>query len=73
MASWFHAAILGTALAATAAVGFASAAMLANTGTEIAKKGDRLVAMTADGTVDQYQTFETRSDGVSVLTSVRVN
>jgi hypothetical protein len=69
MASWFHAAILATGIAATAAVGFASAAMLANTNT-VGAKGDRLATVVDTG---RYQTVETRSDGVSVLTRIQVD
>jgi hypothetical protein len=69
MASWFHAAILATGLAATVAVGFASAAMFANLYT-VAVKGDRLAVAVAD---KNYQTVETRSPGVSVLTRVQVD
>jgi hypothetical protein len=69
MASWFHAAILATGIAATAAVGFASAAMLANVNT-VAAKGDRLTAVVD---ASRYQTVETRSDGLSVLTRIQVD
>jgi hypothetical protein len=69
MASWFHATILATAFAATVAVGFASAAMLANVN-PVAAKGDRLGAIVDDRT---YQTVETRSPGVSVLTRIQVD
>jgi hypothetical protein len=69
MASWFHAAILATGLAATVAVGFASASMLAQTNSATAK-GDRLAAI-----VDtrSYQTVETRSPGLSILTRILVD
>ena len=69
MASWFHATILATGLAATVAVGLASAAMLANINS-VAAKGDRLTAV-VDG--KQYQTVETRSAGVSVLTRIQAD
>jgi hypothetical protein len=69
MASWFHAAILATGLAATAAVGFASAAMLSNIST-VSTKGDRLVAVVDS---KQYETIETRSNGLSVLTRIELN
>jgi hypothetical protein len=70
MASWFHATILAIGLAATAAVSFASAAMFANL-YGVAVKGDRLVV----GAVNDraYQTVETRSPGVSVLTRIQVD
>jgi hypothetical protein len=66
MATWFHAAVLGVGVAATVAVGIASAAML-TTIDPIAAKGDRLAAAVDDG---RYQTVETRRAGVSVLTRV---
>ena len=69
MASWFHTAILATGFAATAAVGLASAAMLANIN-NVAAKSDRLTAVVD---TKQYETIETRSDGVSVLTRIQVN
>ena len=69
MASWFHASVLATGLAATVAVGIASASMLANT-TGVAAKGDRLAAVVAD---KQYQTVETRAPGVSILTRIQVD
>ena len=71
MASWFHAAILATGIAATAAVGFASAAMVANTN-GVAAKGDRLATSFSIDS-GKYQTVETRSDGVSVLTRIQVD
>jgi hypothetical protein len=70
MASWFHATILATGLAATVAVGFASASMLNRTATAVAAKGDRLAAVVAD---KSYQTVETRSPGVSILTRIQVD
>jgi hypothetical protein len=70
MASWFHATILATALAATVAVGFASAAMFANLN-PVAAKGDRLAVVEVGDRA--YQTIETRSPGVSVLTRIEVD
>lgn len=70
MASWFHATILATGLAATVAAGFASASMLGNISTAVAAKGDRLAAVVD---TSRYQTVETRSPGVSVLTRVQVD
>ena len=69
MASWFHATILATGLAATVAVGFASASMLGNFNA-VAAKGDRLAAVVD---TSRYQTVETRSPGFSVLTRVQVD
>jgi hypothetical protein len=69
MASWFHAAILATGIVATAAVGFASAAILSNINV-VAAKGDRLTAVADAG---RYQTVETRTDDGSVLARLRVN
>jgi hypothetical protein len=69
MASWFHAAVLATGLVATVAVGFASAAMLANIN-PAASKGDRIAAVVDDG---HYQTVETRSVGGSVLARVQAD
>lgn len=69
MTSWFHAAILATALVGTVAIGFASAAMLANTNA-VAAKGDRLAVALGDG---NYRTVETRTADGSILTRVQVN
>jgi hypothetical protein len=69
MASWFHATILAVGLAATVAVGFASAAMFANLN-PVAVKGDRLAAAASDAA---YRTVETRSPGTSVLTRIQVD
>jgi hypothetical protein len=69
MASWFHAAILATGIVATAAVGLASATMLANVNTA-APKADRLAVAVDSG---RYQTVETRSQGVSTLTRIQVD
>ena len=68
MAPWFHTAILATALAATVAVGLASASMYLNTAA--APKADRLpVVADAQG----YVTIETRGDGISVLQRVHID
>ena len=68
MASWIHTTIIATTLAATAAVGIASASIYI-TGNTPAPKADRLpVVADANG----YVTIETRHDGVSVLKRVRV-
>jgi hypothetical protein len=68
MASWLHTTVLATVLAATAAVGLASATMVMQAG-EAAPKADRLpIVADADG----YMTIETRQDGVSVLNRIQV-
>ena len=67
MSGWFHASVLAVAIAATLAVGAASAAMLANVNL-IAAKGDLLPIAVDAG---RYQTVETRGDGVSVLTRIK--
>lgn len=71
MASWFHATILATALAATVAVGLASAAIyIGNNSSKAAPRADRLsVVANASG----YVTIETRHDSISVLKRIRVN
>jgi hypothetical protein len=69
MATWLHTAVLATAIAATAAVGLASAAMIV-TAHAPSGKSDRLVAVADTGI---YQTVETRAAGVSVLTRVLVD
>ncbi len=68
MASWIHTSIIATTIAATAAVGIASASMYV-AGDEPAAKADRLPVM-ADAS--GYVTIETRHDGVSVLKRFRV-
>jgi hypothetical protein len=68
MASWLHTTVLATVLAATAAVGLASATMVMQAD-EAAPKADRLpIVANADG----YMTIETRQDGVSVLNRIQV-
>jgi hypothetical protein len=68
MASWLHTTVLATVLAATAAVGLASATMVMQAD-EAAPKADRLpIVADADG----YMTIETRQDGVSVLNRIQV-
>lgn len=68
MASWLHTTVLATVLAATAAVGLASATMVINAN-EPAPKADRLPVV-ADA--DAYLTIETRQDGVSILNRIQV-
>jgi hypothetical protein len=69
MATWLHTAVLATAIAATAAIGLASAALIV-TAQSPSAKADRLAAVAATGA---YRTIETRSAGVSVLTRVLVD
>ena len=69
MAPWFHTTILATALAATVAVGLASASMYINANTAAAK-ADRLPVV-ADA--NSYVTVETRGDGVSVLKRIQID
>ncbi len=68
MAPWFHTTILATVLAATAAVGIASAALYINANTP-APKADRLPVV-ADAS--NYLTVETRENGTSILHRVQV-
>ena len=67
-ASWLHATILATAIAATAAIGFAGAASLMPT-VGAAAKSDRLPVTAGDVA---YRTVETRSNGTSVLTRMPI-
>ena len=70
MSLWFHSTILATGLAATVAVGLASAAIYKES-LATAAKTDRLpIATTTDSS---YLTVETRQDGVSVLNRVPMN
>ena len=68
MASWLHTTVLATVIAATAAVGIASATMVINANAPT-PKADRLPVV-ADA--DAYITVETRHDGVSVLSRIQV-
>ena len=70
MTLWFHSTILATSVAATLAVGIASAAIYADARDNAAPKADRLPTVADAG---KYVTVETRQDGVSVLNSVRLN
>ncbi len=66
----FHSTILATTLAATVAVGLASASIYTGSQDAPAVKADRLpVIADASG----YLTIETRHDGVSVLKRVPAN
>jgi hypothetical protein len=67
-----HSTILATSLAATLAVGFASAAIVADHQQVVAPKGDRLPMMAAMPAAD-YVTIETRHNGVSDLQRIPVN
>ena len=70
MSLLLHSTIIATSLAATIAVGFASASIYIGAETEIAVKADRLpLAFNAD---NAYLTVETRQDGVSVMTRVPI-
>jgi len=68
---WFHSTILATSLAATVAVGLASAAIYEGFDKPVAEKADRL-PVTVDAS-DRYVTVETRRDGVSVLSRIPVD
>lgn len=69
MAIWFHSTVLATTLAATVAVGLASAAIY-TADSRSAPKADRLpVVADASG----YVTIETRHDGTSILKRVQLN
>ena len=66
MTPWFDVIVVATVLAATIAVGMASASLL--TGTNVAAaKADRLPVIAS---LRGYVTMETRHDGVSVLQRV---
>ncbi|MEO8668823.1 MAG: hypothetical protein ABI399_09920 [Bauldia sp.] len=69
MTSWIHSAVLATSLAATVAIGFASAAIYAEAPSAPAVKSDRLPVVADSGS---FLTIETRKDGVSVLSRVPV-
>jgi hypothetical protein len=70
MTLWFHSTILATSLAATVAVGLASAAIYAEMPTKAAAKADLLPVAASAATT--YLIFETRNEGSSVLTRVPV-
>jgi hypothetical protein len=71
MTLWFHSTILATSVAATLAVGIASAAIIADAHSDsAAPKGDRLPVVAS---TDRYVTVETRENGVSTLEKVPVN
>ncbi len=70
MAIWFHTAVLTTTLVATAAIGFAGAAVVSDR-TELSAKSDRL--STDAPLAGKFVTVENRSAGVSVLTRIPVS
>ncbi len=69
----FHSTILAVSLAATVAVGFASAAIITDHQGVAAPKGDRLAVVTSSASAGQYVTVETRRDGLSELSRVPLN
>lgn len=70
MSLLLHTTIIATSLAATIAVGLASASIYAGTETVFSAKSDRLATL-ADAERN-YLTVETRRDGVSVMTRVPI-
>jgi hypothetical protein len=69
MTIWFHSTIIATSLAATIAVGLASAAKY-ESAPAVAPKGDLQPIATETTPAPEYVTVEARGDGVSVLTRV---
>lgn len=69
MTIWLHTTILATSLAATIAVGIASAAKY-ETPVTVAPKGDLLQAVIEQSEDTAFVTIEERGDGVSVLARV---
>lgn len=69
MSVLFQTAILATGLAATVAIGIASAAIHENASISVAAKADRLAVATS-ATV--YATVETRGDGISELRRIPI-
>ena len=67
-----HATILATSVAATLAVGIASAAIITDHQPVAAPKGDRLT-IAATAPAGNFVTVETRHDGVSDLQRIPVN
>jgi hypothetical protein len=70
MSIWLHTAILATGLAATVAVGIASATIYENASNRVAAKADRLPVV---GPQAAYVTVETRGDGVSELSRTPID
>ena len=75
MTTWLHTAILATSLAATIAIGLASAAVYEGVPAAAAPKTDKLVvAATSDRfAAAGFVTVETRGKGVSVLNRIPVS
>lgn len=69
MTVWFHTTILATSLAATIAIGIASAAKY-DGATTVAPKADMLPVTSTTTPAPGYVTVEERGDGVSVLARV---
>jgi hypothetical protein len=69
MTIWFHTTILATSLAATIAIGIASAAKY-DAARDVAPKADMLPVATDVANAGGYVTVEERGDGVSVLARV---
>jgi len=69
MTIWLHSTILATSLAATIAIGIASAAKY-DVATTVAPKADMLPIATEAAPTPGYVTLEQRGDGVSVLARV---
>jgi hypothetical protein len=66
MTLWFHSTILATSLAATVAIGIASASLYSDNGT--GAKADKLPLAASSETT--YLTLEARAEGVSTLSRV---
>jgi hypothetical protein len=69
MTIWLHTTILATSLAATIAIGIASAAKY-DAANDVAPKADMLPVATDAAPANGYVTVEERGDGVSVLARV---
>lgn len=69
MTIWLHTTILATSLAATIAIGIASAAKY-DAATAVAPKADMLPLPESSAAANGYITVEERGDGVSVLARV---
>ena len=68
MTIWLHTTILATSLAATIAIGIASAAKY-DPAASVAQKADML-PVTADTETEGFVTVEHRADGMSVLARI---
>jgi hypothetical protein len=69
MTIWLHTTILATSIAATIAIGIASAAKY-DAATTVAPKADMLPVAAGTAAASGYVTVEERGDGVSVLARV---